>query len=450
MSFVTWTPARAVSLIASAVLVACGGGGGGESESSGGTFGTGSDGRSATSATPTINTQPESVSVLTDATATFSVAASNSLSYQWQRNGVAIAGATAASYTTAPVTYQDDGAQYSVVVSNAAGSTTSNAAQLKLKLSANQQIFEDLILGPNGSSHQFIWNLSYSGPQLNGTNYAMTDYAVLDQSPLTHGPQTDTQSARVNLTTTLAMQSLAPTRVLKNGSILVAPSGQGKQTVSYVGSDVQIDTLASDATTVAFSQIRTDYSVIALSGTLAGSTDDFAHYHNSFFSNAGVLTPGATYSSGAAYVKYTAINHGDRYTAFDCGATTTDSNISACVTSTTLDAALTAGIHSNSDGVTYHLGDGATSGVDGVSVWVATNPRPISATLSTTVQYRVYFQLNGNVYTGALIKDGTVLGGSYYVSNPGAPVVTDRLTFLPFNLRMNKAARDSVAAAMAI
>ena len=446
MSFPVWTPARAGSLVVSVVLVACGGGGGG----SGGTLGTGFDGRSGASAAPTINTQPQSVSVLTGATATFSVATSDSVSYQWERNGVVIAGATTASYTTSPVTYQDDGAQYTVVVTNAAGSTTSSAARLNLKLSANQQIFEDLILGPNGSSHQFLWNLNYSGSQISGTNYAMTDYGVLDQSPLTNGPQTTTQSARTNLTSTLAMPSLSPTRVLKNGVILVVPSAQSKQTVSYVGSDVQMDTLASDATTVAFSQIRTDYSVVALTGTLAGSTDDFAHYHNSFFSNAGVLTPGLTYSSGAAYVKYTAINLGDRYTAFDCVAATADANISPCSTSTTLNTALTAGISSASDGVTYHLGDGATSVVGGVPVWVATNPRPVSATLSTTVQYRVYFQLNGNVYTGALIKDGTVLGGSYYVSNPGASSVTDRLTFLPFNLRMNKAARDSVAAAMAI
>jgi len=43
-----------------------------------------------------------------------------------------------------------------------------------------------------------------------------------------------------------------------------------------------------------------------------------------------------------------------------------------------------------------------------------------------------------------------VLGGSYYVSNPGAPLATDRLTFLPFSVRMNKAARDSIAAALTI
>ena len=88
--------------------------------------------------------------------------------------------------------------------------------------------------------------------------------------------------------------------------------------------------------------------------------------------------------------------------------------------------------------------------IGGVPVWVAAAARPQSATLSTSTQYRVYFELNGNVYTGALIKDGVVLGGSYWVSNPGGATATDRLTFLPYQIRMNKAARDSIAADMAI
>jgi hypothetical protein len=49
-----------------------------------------------------------------------------------------------------------------------------------------------------------------------------------------------------------------------------------------------------------------------------------------------------------------------------------------------------------------------------------------------------------------VIKDGAQLGGSYYVSNPSGATVTDRVTFLDFQIRMNKAARDSIAAAMQI
>jgi hypothetical protein len=69
--------------------------------------------------------------------------------------------------------------------------------------------------------------------------------------------------------------------------------------------------------------------------------------------------------------------------------------------------------------------------------------------LTATISYRVYFELNGNVYTGELIKDGTLLGGNYYVSNRATSGVA-ALTFLTYAVRTNKAARDSLAAAMAI
>jgi hypothetical protein len=49
---------------------------------------------------------------------------------RWRRNGTAITGATAPSYTTPAVALADDGAVYSVVVSNSQGSVTSNDATL--------------------------------------------------------------------------------------------------------------------------------------------------------------------------------------------------------------------------------------------------------------------------------------------------------------------------------
>ena len=81
---------------------------------------------------PSITTQPANVSVTGGNTATFSVAASGSapLSYQWQKNGTAIQGATSASYTTPAVSSSDNGATFAVVVSNSAGSVTSNNATL--------------------------------------------------------------------------------------------------------------------------------------------------------------------------------------------------------------------------------------------------------------------------------------------------------------------------------
>jgi len=81
---------------------------------------------------PTITTQPVSQTVTAGQTATFTVTASGAvpLSYQWQKNGVDIGGATSASYTTPATVIADNGAQLTVVVSNTVGSATSNAATL--------------------------------------------------------------------------------------------------------------------------------------------------------------------------------------------------------------------------------------------------------------------------------------------------------------------------------
>ena len=68
-------------------------------------------------------------------TATFSVTATGTapLSYQWKKNGATISGATASTYTTPRTTGSDNGAQFTVVVSNTAGKTTSNIATLTVK-----------------------------------------------------------------------------------------------------------------------------------------------------------------------------------------------------------------------------------------------------------------------------------------------------------------------------
>lgn len=79
---------------------------------------------------PVIVLQPAPLTLLDGATAQFSVAAAGAASYQWRRNGVDIAGATSATYSFGPVSTSDSGASFSVRVSNAAGSTLSEAALL--------------------------------------------------------------------------------------------------------------------------------------------------------------------------------------------------------------------------------------------------------------------------------------------------------------------------------
>ncbi len=81
---------------------------------------------------PRITTHPASQTVPVGQPATFSVTASGSspLSYQWQRNGSDLPGATAASYTLASPTLVDSGAQFRCAVTNPYGSATSNSATL--------------------------------------------------------------------------------------------------------------------------------------------------------------------------------------------------------------------------------------------------------------------------------------------------------------------------------
>jgi hypothetical protein len=92
----------------------------------------------AAATAPTITSQPASTTVTAGATASFSVTASGTapMTYQWRKNGAAIAGATASSYTTPATTTADNGATFSVVVTNSAGSVTSANATLTVNATA--------------------------------------------------------------------------------------------------------------------------------------------------------------------------------------------------------------------------------------------------------------------------------------------------------------------------
>jgi glucose/arabinose dehydrogenase len=86
----------------------------------------------STSKPPAIDLQPASRTVAVGQSVTFKVGATGStpLAYQWRRNATAITGATGATYTRSNVQYSDNGAYFSVVVSNAYGRVVSDAAQL--------------------------------------------------------------------------------------------------------------------------------------------------------------------------------------------------------------------------------------------------------------------------------------------------------------------------------
>ena len=83
---------------------------------------------------PTITQQPANVSGPAGQPASFTVAAVGTapLAYQWQRNGADIALATSTAYAIATTVLGDNSATFRAVVSNLAGSATSNAATLTI------------------------------------------------------------------------------------------------------------------------------------------------------------------------------------------------------------------------------------------------------------------------------------------------------------------------------
>jgi len=115
---------------------------------------------------PSITTSPTSQTVTAGQTATFTVVAAGTapLSYQWQKNGVNIGGATAASYTTPATATSDSGSTLAAVVSNAVGTVTSAAATLTvnaapvagIQVSSSSINFGNEVVGNNNNLSQAL------------------------------------------------------------------------------------------------------------------------------------------------------------------------------------------------------------------------------------------------------------------------------------------------------
>ena len=150
-------------------LAACGGGGG-MSE--------------APAEAPSITAQPAPQAVLVGQTATFTVTATGSapLAYQWQRNGVAIGGATTSTYTTPAAALTDNGAAFVVVVSNAAGATTSSSAVLSVTVTAPAAVATDVFTSKNDQarSGQNLTESILTPANVNATTFGLLRVLAVD------------------------------------------------------------------------------------------------------------------------------------------------------------------------------------------------------------------------------------------------------------------------------
>jgi hypothetical protein len=126
-----------LSLLAYLSVAGCGGGGSSSSSTPDSAPPPASLPETESVTPPSILTEPLDWTVTPGQTAVFQVVADGSppLSYQWRRNGSNIDGANDASYSVVPAA-PGDGAVFSVVVSNAAGSVTSRTAVLVVRSAA--------------------------------------------------------------------------------------------------------------------------------------------------------------------------------------------------------------------------------------------------------------------------------------------------------------------------
>ena len=194
---------------------------------------------------PSITTQPVSQTVTAGQAATFSVVATGTppLSYQWMKNGTSIAGATSSTYKTPVTTTSDAGSQFTVTVSNSAGSVTSNAAILtvnaipgQLTVSASNLSFGNVNVGTSSSQSVTFTNSGNSNIIIASVIFSGADFNVSGLSNgLILGPR---QTATLNVTfapaaTGSVTGSVSITSDAANSPASVGLSGMGVQPVTH-------------------------------------------------------------------------------------------------------------------------------------------------------------------------------------------------------------------------
>ncbi|WP_233831423.1 hypothetical protein [Paraburkholderia sp. ZP32-5] len=311
-------------------------------------------------------------------------------------------------------------------------SSGSGSAAATANLSDAQKNYESFALASNGGLHFLESSFTFTTLSTNTVSIGTDSRFFSEDSSIPQSPANGTQTLTETLTSlssTLKAPASVQDRFVINGAIY-GGGIPGQAQVSYTGPNVQIDYLATDGKTVVRTVLGTSYSVVQLSGLISASPSEL-------FTNSaiGALTntlngqplynKQANWESGSAYVKVVRHVVGDELFTYDCTApATTSNNPTPCsATISTLESLFPYA--STTDNKTYQLTDGQIVTLAGVRAWVSNTPLN-----GPTTDYRVYFQYNGGIYAGYVIKDGTTLqiaplgGGTpqdnYYVLNNAA------------------------------
>ncbi|MGB9334450.1 MAG: Ig-like domain-containing protein [Candidatus Acidiferrales bacterium] len=190
---------------------------------------------------PSITAQPASIAVTAGETASFSVTAAGTspLSYQWQKDGANISGATSSSYTTPPTKTSDSGASFMVNVSNAAGSISSSAATLTVNadttpptVSITSPVSGATVSGTISITATASDNVAVASVQLqvDGANSGAADTT----SPYSFSLDTTTLT-NANHTLTAIATDTSGNKTTSAGVPVTVANGSGSATPGYAG-----------------------------------------------------------------------------------------------------------------------------------------------------------------------------------------------------------------------
>jgi hypothetical protein len=209
---------------------------------------------------PSITTQPASLSVASGSDVVFAVDArgTEALSYQWYRDGSALAGENSPILRLTGVSIMNSGS-FTVTVSNAAGDADSNAANLNVYPGTPAAVAPTIVTQPAsltvnaGNTATFAVGVDGTGPftfqwRRNGINIAGAtsavlirpavvadaagEYSVVVGNAASAGVTSDPATLSVNANGA----TIAPDIITQPATLIVAPGGSGLLAVAATGS----------------------------------------------------------------------------------------------------------------------------------------------------------------------------------------------------------------------